>query len=243
MFINDSYVDNVQTKDLVDLGQSIQGMSAGRVTFLTVPTGETDAEGNEPLRNDDNRALFDAIINDDPLPGENNQNETTTSHHVQPTATARQQQRPRPKPRPHDTGEVVNAVTAEPRDITVHVSNSTGQDGLGARRPANCSSTGSTSTTPDDYSESLPSTTVLFSPGNEQAAATVASALPNPQIERVTGWATSSCGARPGLLHRHRSAAERLGGAGAPDAQQRQPHPPHCRRTSPSPTAPTPRCE
>ena len=33
MFINDSYVDNIQTKDLVDLGQSIQGVSAGRVTL------------------------------------------------------------------------------------------------------------------------------------------------------------------------------------------------------------------
>src|SRR5262249_46035695 len=38
-FIDDSTVDNVQTKDLVELGQSIQGMTAGHVTFLTVPTG------------------------------------------------------------------------------------------------------------------------------------------------------------------------------------------------------------
>ena len=30
MFINDSYVDNIKTKDLVDLGQSIQGVAAGR---------------------------------------------------------------------------------------------------------------------------------------------------------------------------------------------------------------------
>ena len=39
MFINDSYVDNIQTKDLVDLGQSVQGVNAGRITFVTVPTG------------------------------------------------------------------------------------------------------------------------------------------------------------------------------------------------------------
>ncbi len=31
-FIDDSSVDNVKTKDLVELGQSIQGVSAGRVT-------------------------------------------------------------------------------------------------------------------------------------------------------------------------------------------------------------------
>ena len=32
MFINDSYVDNVKTKDLVDLGQSVQGIAAGHVS-------------------------------------------------------------------------------------------------------------------------------------------------------------------------------------------------------------------
>lgn len=38
MFIEDSYVDNVKTRDLVGLGQSLQGMSAGRITFVTLPT-------------------------------------------------------------------------------------------------------------------------------------------------------------------------------------------------------------
>jgi hypothetical protein len=40
---------------------------------------------------------------------------------------------------------------------------------------------------PDDYPSSLSSITVFFSSRNEQAAATVVSALPNPQIQRVTG--------------------------------------------------------
>ncbi len=77
MFIQDSYVDNIKTKDLVDLGQSIQGVNAGRISFITVPTtGETDADGNEPPRTDDVHALFDAIINDDPLPEERNADNT-----------------------------------------------------------------------------------------------------------------------------------------------------------------------
>ncbi|MEJ6538486.1 MAG: LCP family protein, partial [Mycobacterium sp.] len=37
-FIDDSYVDNIQTRDLVRLGQSLQGVNAGRITFVTVPT-------------------------------------------------------------------------------------------------------------------------------------------------------------------------------------------------------------
>ena len=77
MFIDDSYVDNIDTKDLVDLGQSLQNVAAGRITFLTVPTtGYMDEYGNEHLREDDNRAIFDAIINDDPLPGEKNADNT-----------------------------------------------------------------------------------------------------------------------------------------------------------------------
>ena len=39
MFISNSYVDNVKTRDLVQLGQSVQGMNAGHVSFVTVPTG------------------------------------------------------------------------------------------------------------------------------------------------------------------------------------------------------------
>ncbi len=178
MFIDDSYVDNMNTRDLVTLGQSIQGIAAGRITFLTVPTtGYMDEYGNEHLREEDTRAIFDAIINDDPLPEEKNADNTpvpgtpestTPSHDASPTA------------------ELVSTVTTNPQDITVQVSNSTGQDGLGASAAAALQNHGFNVTTPDDYPGPLDTTTVFFSPGNEQAAATVASAFPNPTIERVT---------------------------------------------------------
>jgi len=177
MFINDSYVDNIQTKDLVDLGQSVQGVNAGRITFVTVPTGITDSEGNEPPRVEDMRALFDAIINDDPLPEEKNADntpvpETSTSAH----------------PAPIDPGgELVDAVTTSPGDITVRVSNSTGEGGLAATAANELQQHGFNVTEPDDYPGPLNSTTVFFSAGNEQAAATVASSFANPTIERVTG--------------------------------------------------------
>ena len=80
-FIDDSFVDNIQTRDLVRLGQSLQGMNAGRITFVTVPTtGYADDEGNEQPRTEDIQALFDAIIDDEPLPGENDNNETLRPH-------------------------------------------------------------------------------------------------------------------------------------------------------------------
>lgn len=48
LFIGNSYVDNIRTQDLVTLGQSLQHMAAGHVTFVTVPTGVTDQNGDEP---------------------------------------------------------------------------------------------------------------------------------------------------------------------------------------------------
>ncbi|HEY9306080.1 MAG TPA: LCP family protein, partial [Mycobacterium sp.] len=182
-FIKDSYVDNVKTKDLVQLGQSVQGMSAGHVSFVTVPTGETDSNGDEPPRTSDMRALFDAIINDDPLPGENDLNATSS-----PPTKSLASKAPKtttPPPAPHS--EQVQAVTTSPKDVTVQVSNSTSRSGLATTASTQLKHHGFKVKTPDDYPSSLTSTTVLFSPGNEQAAATVAATLSNPKIERITG--------------------------------------------------------
>jgi LCP family protein required for cell wall assembly len=190
MFIDDSYVDNIKTKDLVDLGQSIQGVNAGRITFVTVPTvGYADEWGNEVPRTDDVRALFDAIINDDPLPDEKNPDNTPVPGTPESTTSATPDANQAPSttsPAPGNA-ELVDAVTTNPQDITVRVSNSTGENGLAATAAGELQSHGFNVTTPDDYPGPLSSTTVFFSPGNEQAAATVASSFTNPTIERVTG--------------------------------------------------------
>ncbi|MET0474927.1 MAG: LCP family protein [Mycobacterium sp.] len=180
MFINDSYVDNIQTKDLVDLGQSVQGVNAGRITFVTVPTvGYADEYGNEVPRTDDMRSLFDAIINDDPLPEEKNADNTPVPETAQaPSSTAA----------PTDVnGELVNAVTTNPGDITVRVSNSTGENGLASTAASELQEHGFNVETPDDYPGPLDATTVFFSAGNEQAAATVASSFKTATIERASG--------------------------------------------------------
>jgi LCP family protein required for cell wall assembly len=185
-FIADSYVDNIGTKDLVDLGQSLQGIAAGRITFITVPTtGYADDYGNEQPRVDDIKALFSAIINDSPLPGENDQNETTTpvtSSEIAAMAPTTET----PTPAPSAT-QMVDAVTLDAGDVSVHVSNSTGQTGLGSSASSGFEQYGFTVDSPDDHPITLDRTTVMYSPGNEQAAATVASALGVPAVESVTG--------------------------------------------------------
>ncbi|GAY14330.1 LCP family protein [Mycobacterium sp. shizuoka-1] len=185
MFIDDTYVDNVRTKDLVDLGQSLQGVNAGRITFVTVPTtGITDSDGNEQPRTEDIRALFDAIINDDPLPGENDTNATTSPM----IAAQKTLQAAKPSPDDQTTQtELVNAVTTDPQDISVQVSNATGQDGLAATAAAALRQHGFRVLDPDDFTGTVTATTVMFSAGNEQAAATVAAAFPGAKMERVDG--------------------------------------------------------
>ncbi len=79
MFIDDSYVDNIKTKDLVDLGQSVQGVQrrAGSPSSPCPPpaTPTTRATSNAAHRRYAG-PVPDAIINDDPLPEEKNADNT-----------------------------------------------------------------------------------------------------------------------------------------------------------------------
>jgi LCP family protein required for cell wall assembly len=183
LFIGDSFVDNVQTKDLVRLGQSLQGMAAGHITFLTVPTGVTDQNGDEPPRTADMKALFAAIINDDPLPLENDHNAQSLGS----TPTTAPTPKKTPPPGPTNETQREQVTTTSPGDVTVQVSNGTSQSGLASTATSQLKRNGFNVMTPDDYANSLKSTTVFFSPGNEQAAATVAAAFANSKVERVTG--------------------------------------------------------
>ncbi len=66
-----TYGENIEADQLLSLGQSLSGLDAHHVTFTTVPTtGVANDRGNEVLRAADDRALFDAIIDDRPLPGQ-----------------------------------------------------------------------------------------------------------------------------------------------------------------------------
>ena len=182
MFISNSYVDNIKTRDLVQLGQSVQGMNAGHVSFVTVPTGITDENGDEPPRTSDMRALFDAIINDAALPGENDMNATPSPPTTSQNSKASQAGQPAD---PHP--EQLQSVAAAPQDVTVQVSNSTAKSGLATTASNQLKRRGFRVKSPDDYPNPLKSTKVLFSPGNEQAAATVAATFANSKVERITG--------------------------------------------------------
>ena len=200
MFIDDSYVDNVKTRDLVQLGQSLQGMNAGRITFVTLPTtGVADSEGNEVPRTEDIRALFDSIIDDKALPGENDRNETlspltaatmTSGAMATETSTAATAEASETfDPIAQTTTEDVKAVAADPRDVRVQVANATDRSGLADTATSAFELYGFEALEPDSFSDwgAVTTTTVYYSLGNEQAAATVAATLPGARVERVSG--------------------------------------------------------
>ncbi|MBU3751657.1 MAG: LytR family transcriptional regulator, partial [Mycobacterium sp.] len=85
--------------------------------------------------------------------------------------------------------EEVKAVAADPRDVTVQVGNATQTKGLATAVTEELDLYGFDVRDPDYYAEWGLSyrTTVYYSLGNEQAAATVAATLPGARIERITG--------------------------------------------------------
>ena len=58
-----TFGENVGTDQLLELGQSLQGLDASKVNFFTVPTvGTANERNNEVLRQKDTDELFQAII-------------------------------------------------------------------------------------------------------------------------------------------------------------------------------------
>ncbi|MCZ4553191.1 LCP family protein [Gordonia rubripertincta] len=174
-FIKYSFVDQVNTDDLLQLAQSMQGLDAGRVTFLTAPTSGTaeDGSGNEIPRDDDIRAIFDAIINDEPLPGEKQEAPSTTSSKTttKPTTSA--------APKPSVT--TVNAVS--PYAVSLRILNGTGTTGVASGISESLAAQGYQVNGVADASENRTDTVVRYGAGQQAAAATVAQMFPGATIQ------------------------------------------------------------
>ncbi len=70
-FARSTFGENIGVDQMMTLAQSMRGMDSGKVTFLTVPTvGEANERGNEVLLEAETDALFSALIENTPLPGE-----------------------------------------------------------------------------------------------------------------------------------------------------------------------------
>ena len=90
--MQNTFTDNVTIDDLVTLAQSFGTLDPSRVTFFTLPTTpSTSDDGALDVDQSKAPAIFDALINDRPLPGEPAASETPThagrihrGHHARP---------------------------------------------------------------------------------------------------------------------------------------------------------------
>ncbi|GAA5065912.1 LCP family protein [Nocardia callitridis] len=166
-FRKHTWVQNVEPSDLLTLGRSLQRIDAGTVTFITVPTAGTTDYGNEIPRESDIKAIFSAIRDDQPLPGEK-----PTAHDAAPEPAAVAPPTP-PK-----------YVAVDPSSIATNVSNGSQIEGLAGTAATELGNQGFQVGTVANYvNGTSPTTKVRYPTGMEAEAATVASSVPGATIE------------------------------------------------------------
>src|SRR5699024_3396961 len=169
-FINEftqvAFGEGLDTESLLNLGRSLQNVDAGKVTFLTAPTAGTTEWGNEIPRTTDIKAIFDAIIDKQPLPGESGDDEEDESA---------------------DASEEVELLALQPYEVTVQVSNASNVDGAASATATTLGAHGFGIYSIVHYTGPVQSTMVQFSGDNEAAAASVAAMIPGAQLQRTSG--------------------------------------------------------
>ncbi|MFE3293762.1 LCP family protein [Rhodococcus sp. NPDC059234] len=173
-FTRDTFVQNVDTKSLVTLGRSLQKVDAGAVTFLTVPTAGTNELGNEIPRLDDIHSIFQAIIDDEPLPGESRKADAAkaSAPSTPPTAAT-------PAPAP-------NLLALSPSAVSVQVSNASGVTGVAADAANSLGAHGFQIYSVGNYTGISGATLVRYGPGQEAEAATVAATIPGALLQETS---------------------------------------------------------
>lgn len=178
-FIQYSYVDGVDTQSLLDLADSMQGIEAGRVTFLTIPTSgtSTDGQNNEIPRTDDINAIFNAIIDDDPLPGEQAKKDTSTSSSTSAKAAGAS------SPTTSSAPTRISATAQSPGNVGVRVLNGTGRSGAATDVSDQLAPLGFDVRGVADASENRTDTVIRYGTGEQDAAATLAEVFPGASIQ------------------------------------------------------------
>ena len=153
-----TFGQNMNSDSLITLGQSLQGLSAGRVTFITVPTTGT-RYGNEIPNLKEIRTIFQAIIDDTPLPGEEGPAKPSTT--------------PAPTPAPVKPGG----------SAKIGVLNGTVQAGLAGTTAEKLTGVGYTVDTTGTAPSVTSSSSVQYSGAQADAAKQLAGSIPGAQLQ------------------------------------------------------------
>jgi LCP family protein required for cell wall assembly len=176
-FSKSTFGDNIDVEQLFVLGQSLQGVAAGRVTFITVPTvGLPNENNNEDLRVEDTDALFQAIRRDTPLPEETSDKDAAQQPNAQLAAAPRlrmQQEQPAEQP----------AGPVDPKTVKIQVLNGgNNQDGIAGDTADQLVDLGFQVVWVDASPERVDRTVIKYSKIKQAQAQTLAAAVPGAQL-------------------------------------------------------------
>src|SRR6185312_6162301 len=180
-FVNSTYTDNVSVDSLIDLARSFGTLDPQKVTFYTLPTVEDPNDPDALVLDPKAAAVFDALVNDQTLPGESTV--TTSASPKAGTKSAASK----------TTGKTSKAsaatpkLTVAPADVDLEVVNVAGRTGVAGEAQTALNAVGFDITDADlTLPEDQPvyqDITVLYAPENRAAALTVAAAVPGAVLE------------------------------------------------------------
>ncbi len=89
-FAKATFGENLGLNQMMTLAKSMRGTDSGKVKFLTVPTtGEANGRGNEVLLQSRSKSVFEALINNTPLPDEKAAEAPANSTASAPTSSSK----------------------------------------------------------------------------------------------------------------------------------------------------------
>ena len=186
-FTSNTFNQNVDLNDLVELATSLGDLNPNQVTFYTMPT-VTDTQDPDALMPDSEKAaaVFAAIRNDQNLPGQ-----TTAAATPKAPATKASTSKASPSKAPTSSSLPADLVlSVAPSAVALQVYNVTGTAGVGSDLESKLNALGfkvadDDVVRPDNQTQT--GITVQYSDGNRAAALTVAAAVPGATLEPTAG--------------------------------------------------------
>jgi LCP family protein required for cell wall assembly len=175
-FVQNTFTDNVTIDDLITLAQSFGTLDPSRVTFFTLPTVPSESNP-DALDVDESKApaVFDALLNDQPLPGE----PVATSAAATPVTPTQ----------PTSDGTVTGE-TVDPAAIDLAILNVSGRSGVATEAMDRLNAIGFAVTEDQllaPQGEEQPGVTVEYGPSQLGQALTVAAAVPGATLVPTEG--------------------------------------------------------
>jgi LCP family protein required for cell wall assembly len=181
-FVQNTFTDNVTIDDLVALAQSMGNLDPSKVTFYTLPT--VPSQYNPDALDPDQPAadaVFNALLNDQPLPGEE-------------AATGAPETPAMPTPADGAGSGLATGSTVDPGTIRLTVVNVSGRTGVATAAMDELNAVGFDISDQDlqaNPDEPQSGVTVEYDPTNLDEALTVAAAVPGATVVPVPGLGRS----------------------------------------------------